>query len=89
MADQATLDILIQVREELSGLRKTRDAMRELKKETTSFADTFKLGAALGLGNLSIEGTLGTIKNVVVGAFNAIIAANDQLVIVGLPTVTP
>jgi hypothetical protein len=80
MADQATLDILIQVREELSGLRKTRDAMRELTKETTTFADTFKLGAALGLGNLSIESTLGTIKNVVVGAFNAIIAANDQLV---------
>lgn len=68
MSDQAAnLEILIQIREELAGLRKTQQGLRDTKKEAEGLGSIVRQGLGIGTGMALATGAIAMLKNTLIG----------------------
>jgi len=74
MSDQATLDILIQIRSELAGLNQATQGIKETTEEGQKLSELFRAGLGIGSGmQLATEAIMavkGAIREAVSGAFD-------------------
>lgn len=91
MADNtANLEVLIQIREELAGLQRTQQGLRETKQEATSLGTVLKQGLGIGSGIAIATGAVALLKNTLVGtvreAFQFAAQTKDMSEALGIST---
>jgi len=59
----ANLEVLIQIREELAGLRRTEEGLRGTKKEAVGLGEVFRQGLGIGTGMAIATGAVAMLKN--------------------------
>lgn len=62
-AGDPTLEVLIQIREELAGLNRTKEGLKEAKKEASSLGQILRQGLGIGTGMQVAAGAVALLKN--------------------------
>ncbi len=74
-----TLEVLIQIREELAGLNRTRQGLQEAKKEATSLGAVLRQGLGIGTGMQLAAGAVGLLKNSLQATVGDALRLSDEI----------
>jgi len=90
MSNNATLEILIQIRDELSGLTRTKQGITDAKKEAEGFGAViqqgFGIGTGIALAQQGLEMLRGTLISTVESAFQLARQTTEGAAALGMST---
>jgi hypothetical protein len=78
MSDQATLEILISIRDELAGLTRTKQGIKEATDSAGGLGQALKTGFGISVAQKGLDLLTSSLKEYVVGAFDMAAQIKEQ-----------